>query len=190
MQIYVYMNTNANMKPQKHYNVKKPGKIRSCYVTEVLKQFPNVHIIREDLVDYIRYSKFWTLFERGTFNESAWSYVHFSDALRLVLLEKYGGFYLDSDIVTFRPLHCLRNAASYINEAPHIENGIVSRLSSNIQISLDDVPFVSFQIVFDKHHPFLRFLIKYLIQTYQPDQVSRSLIPFLHEHSPKIVDFR
>ena len=149
MQIYVYFNTNPNMKPQKQYNVKKPGKIRSCYVTEVLKQFANVHFIHEDLVEYIRESKFWTLYEKGTFNESSWSYVHFSDALRLVLLEKYGGFYLDSDIVTFRPLHCLRNAASYINEAPNIENGI---------------------IVFDKHHPFLNFLIKYLVQTYDPEQ--------------------
>lgn len=81
---------------------------------------------RQDLTTYVRGSKFWRLFQNGShFDRSEWSYVHLSDALRLILLEKYGGFYLDSDIVTFRPLHCLRNAASYLNEVPHIENGVV-----------------------------------------------------------------
>jgi lactosylceramide 4-alpha-galactosyltransferase len=123
MQIYVYINTNKSVKSQKHYVVKKPGRIRSCKVMELLNQFPNVHFIREDLLSYFQDSKFAPLYESGLLNKSSWSYVHLSDALRHIILYKYGGFYLDSDIITFRPLHCLRNAMSYLNEVPHIENG-------------------------------------------------------------------
>ena len=123
MQIYVYINTNKSVKSQKHYVVKKPGRIRSCKVMELLNQFPNVHFIREDLLSYFQDSKFASLYESGLLDKSSWSYVHLSDALRHIILYKYGGFYLDSDIITFRPLHCLRNAMSYLNEVPHIENG-------------------------------------------------------------------
>ena len=96
MQIYVYINTNKAVKSQKHYVVKKPGRIRSCRVTELLYKFPNVHFVREDLLSYFHQSKFASLYESGLLNQSSWSYVHLSDALRHILLYQYGGFYLDS----------------------------------------------------------------------------------------------
>jgi len=55
--------------------------------------------------------------------------VQLSDAARLILLEKYGGIYLDFDNIVFRFLHCLRNTLSYLQEELHIENGIMVMLS-------------------------------------------------------------
>ena len=57
--------------------------------------------------------------------------VHYSDAIRLVLIEKYGGFYSDLDMIIIRPLDGFQNVLS-CDEGPNVHKGInVQNLNSD-----------------------------------------------------------
>ncbi|KAK4296514.1 hypothetical protein Pmani_030990, partial [Petrolisthes manimaculis] len=49
---------------------------------------------------------------RRAWQDSYWPQSHFNDALRWLLLWKYGGVYLDLDVVVLRPLTRLTNMAA------------------------------------------------------------------------------
>ncbi|KAI9563398.1 hypothetical protein GHT06_010861 [Daphnia sinensis] len=148
MDVKVYLNTAKIGPPGWDDLLRRPGRVRSCSLNQMLdSEFSNVEMIRENFTSILRNSSFRPLIESGNFHTSHWSVVQVSDAIRLLLLQKYGGYYLDFDNIVFRSLHCLRNGFSYLEEHPNIENGIM---------------------VMDKDHPFLSFLIRYLMQTYNP----------------------
>ena len=97
-------------------------------------EHPNIHVVRYSipsvlsgypaLLDWYR-SRVWDMAYRGA---------HISDGLRLALLHAYGGVYLDTDVLSLRPLDGLRNAVG--TEDEWMLNNAV--------------------IVFEKGHPFLR----------------------------------
>ncbi|KAK4026396.1 alpha-1,4-N-acetylglucosaminyltransferase [Daphnia magna] len=148
MDIKVYLNVAKIGPPGWDDLLRRPGRVRSCSFNQMLgSEFSNVEMIRENFTSILENSPFRPLIESGNFHTSHWSVVQVSDAIRLLLLQKYGGYYLDFDNIVFRSLHCLRNGFSYLEEHPNIENGIM---------------------VMDKNHPFLSFLIRYLMQTYNP----------------------
>lgn len=149
MNIQIHLNTDKIGPPAWDDLLRRPGRVRSCAFNALLQnQFShNVQMIRENFTNVLKESLFRPLIESGNFQTSHWSVVQISDAIRLLLLQQHGGYYLDFDNIVFRPLHCLRNGFSYLEEHPNIENGIM---------------------VMDKDHPFLSFLIRYLMQTYDP----------------------
>jgi Alpha 1,4-glycosyltransferase conserved region len=81
----------------------------------------------------------------------------------MVLLQRYGGIALDSSIISFRPLHCLRNALTYTEEK-NLETREVLDFASveNNQMKTKSVLFTRVDqkvanqfISFDSGHPFL-----------------------------------
>lgn len=127
MEVKVYVNIDKFGPTYGDDQLIRPGRVRSCSFNSMLaSRFPNIDSIRLNLTQMIvEEPRFASLFESGKLQESQWPVVHISDAVRLLLLEKYGGIYLDFDNIVFRPLHCLRNTFSYLDGLPIIENGVL-----------------------------------------------------------------
>lgn len=126
MKIGVYLNTAKLGPPGWADRLMRPGRVRSCNLNQMLiEKYSNVKMIYDNFTVMLQESRFRPLVETGCLQESRWSVVQISDAIRLLLLQKLGGIYLDFDNIIFRPLHCLRNVFSYLEEKPNIENGIL-----------------------------------------------------------------
>ena len=124
MSVKIYLNAAQSGQPAWDHLLMRPGRVRSCVLNQMLvSQFSNVEFVRRNFTSMLQDSIFRPIIE--SFQKSQWSVVQTSDAIRLLLLRKNGGFYLDFDNIIFRPLHCLRNVLSYLEEKPNIENGIM-----------------------------------------------------------------
>lgn len=124
-----------------------------CPVTSVLlEQMNNIEIVRENLVELLEETPLWQLHKTGSFNRSSWRLFHLSDAARVALLWKKGGTYLDMDCIVLRPLESLNNTIGTMengNDVPSwVENGVMA---------------------FSAGHPFLHFLMKYMVLAFEPD---------------------
>ena len=74
---------------------------------------------------------------------------HWSVALRVALIWKYGGLYLDLDVTVLHPLHCLQNTVGLVDYIPDwVENGVMT---------------------FEPGHKFVWFLMKYIVFTFKPE---------------------
>lgn len=131
MDINVYTNIARLGRPAWDGRIIRHGRVRSCTLNRLLtnnehKFGRRIQFIRKNFGDWL--PKFNSTFKSHHFEEMKKSphwIVQLSDVARLVLLEKFGGIYLDFDNIVFRPLHCLRNTLSYLQEELHIENGIM-----------------------------------------------------------------
>uniref|UniRef100_J3MM50 Alpha 1,4-glycosyltransferase domain-containing protein n=1 Tax=Oryza brachyantha TaxID=4533 RepID=J3MM50_ORYBR len=74
--------------------------------------------------------------------------LHYSELVRLAALYKYGGIYLDSDVVVLKPLNTLSNSI-----------GVVKQVSENSSFS-------GAVLAFEKHSPFLAECLKEFYATY------------------------
>jgi lactosylceramide 4-alpha-galactosyltransferase len=131
------------------YNAQKRN--IECDITSALfKQFQNVRIIREDLLGHLEGTPFWEFYRSGPFNKSTTPLVHRSDVVRVALLWKIGGVYLDLDCIVMRPLDSLNNTVGTVRDfIPNwVENGVMA---------------------FTAGHPFLHFLMKSMILAFRSD---------------------
>ncbi len=122
-----------------------------CEITDAFfKQFQNVRIIREDLLDYLEGTPFWEFYQTGPFNKSTTPLVHRSDLIRVALLWKIGGVYLDLDCIVMCPLDSLNNTVGTVRDfiSNWVENGVMA---------------------FTAGHPFLYFLMKSMILDFRSD---------------------
>ena len=125
------------------------GNRRQCDATLLLAQCcPNVRVIYGNLMEHLRDTYLWDhWYLEGHFNRSQMPHVHLSDAVRLALLHKLGGIYLDLDVIVLRPLHCLHNTAGYLTQLNNwIENGVLT---------------------FDRMHPFIHLYMKVAAKTFK-----------------------
>jgi hypothetical protein len=124
---------------------------RHCPITSVLlEQMNNIEIVRENLLGLLEDTPLWQLYKTGSFNRSTWRLFHLSDAARVALLWKKGGLYLDMDCIVLRSLHSLNNTIGTSKyTVPHwVENGVMA---------------------FSAGHPFLHFLMKYMVLAFEPE---------------------
>ena len=122
-----------------------------CVITNLLlRQFENVRIVREDLLGYLEGTPFWEFYRTGPFNQSTTPLVHRSDVIRVALLWKKGGVYLDLDCIVMRPLDELNNTVGTVRDfIPNwVENGVMA---------------------FSAGHPFLHFLMKSMVLDFRWD---------------------
>jgi len=75
----------------------------------LVENYPNIRITQIRLGDFIsgtplEYWYFCTDWNRGWF-----AVAHLSDAMRFLSLFKFGGYYLDLDIISLRPITSYRN---------------------------------------------------------------------------------
>lgn len=152
MTIYLYM---SSKKPPGSPEIDQgEGLERHCRTMEHLEALPNVRIIEEDLPErYLIDTPMESLLRDGSFNQSRYTYQHMSDALRIALLHRYGGIYLDLDVVVLRSLRCLRNTAGHLTILDHfcIENDVLA---------------------FDKGHKLLKFFMRWMKLNYKANERS------------------
>ncbi len=127
------------------------GQQRNCAITNRLsEEHGNVKIVFENLLQHLENTTLWRLYQKGLLNQSTHPLTHRSDAVRVAMLSKRGGLYLDLDCLVFRPLYCLRNTVGLVDFLPDwVENGVMT---------------------FEAGHPFLEFLMKYMVFAYKPDE--------------------
>ena len=87
-----------------------PGYDRSCTITNTISKLKNVNLIKEDLLAHLKDTPLETLLkDQGGILDSEFPLAQRSDLVRAAILWKYGGLYLDHDVIVYRPLYCLKN---------------------------------------------------------------------------------
>lgn len=132
--------------------VKHKQNSSGCPITRILlRQMTNVRVVPTDLLHYLKDTPLWQLYTTGSFNKSSWKPFHLSDAVRVALLWKMGGLYLDLDCIVLRSLDSLNNTVGTVDYSiPNwVENGVMA---------------------FPAGHPFLHFLMKYMVLSFEPDR--------------------
>lgn len=151
MSIYLYMATERP--PGNPEADKGEGLQRDCKTMEVLESLANVYVMRSDLPKHLVGTPLESLYFGGKLKGSDYAFQHLSDALRVALLYKHGGIYLDLDVVVLRSLRCLRNTAghTFILGESSIENGFMA---------------------FDRGHKLLKFFMRWMQRSYKPNERS------------------
>lgn len=115
-----------NSGPTKIANVKneQTSQRRNCAITTRLFEEwkHNVKLVREDLLQHLSNTPLWRLHQKNQLNQSVHPLTHRSDAVRVAMLWKYGGLYLDLDCLVFRPLYCLKNTVGLVDFLPDCNN--------------------------------------------------------------------
>lgn len=75
---------------------------RSCIAK--LRYFPNVKFARVHLAEYARKTPLESMMANSPFAESKWRVEHTADVLRFLTLYKWGGVYLDTDMIVVKSL--------------------------------------------------------------------------------------
>jgi lactosylceramide 4-alpha-galactosyltransferase len=105
-------------------------------------------------------------YERGQF----WTYSHESNFVRLLVILRYGGIYLDSDIILTKPLPHLRNAIAH--EMPQGTPG-GEKVNNNV-------------LIFDRGHRFLVEYLEAMMNRYNPSVYHANgpdLLTEVYQHS-------
>lgn len=92
-------------------------------VIDALLTYPNVHLNYLNITQYAENTPLAEWIKTGKLFRSTYVNTHTSDVLRLLSLWKYGGTYLDLDIIMLKPLSLLEpnfvgaESRSYCNDA-------------------------------------------------------------------------
>jgi hypothetical protein len=114
----------------------------SKYKINFTESYPNLIWVKFDPLELFRDTPLFTWWQNREWSLSSYITVHLSDAARIALLYKYGGFYSDLDTIAVKSFEPLRykSGAGYLNETWNsLGNGFLH---------------------FTKNHPFLEFLMK------------------------------
>ncbi|XP_064483116.1 lactosylceramide 4-alpha-galactosyltransferase-like [Ornithodoros turicata] len=116
-----------------------------CEYIKILSKFPNFKLMCvpfENLFDGTVLNQ-W--FQNGSWSRSPFRANHLSDALRLLLLWKFGGVYVDMDVLVLKNIAALRNSVSR-ERFPAVGNSV---------------------LVFNKGHPFLLDCMREFASSYK-----------------------
>lgn len=84
---------------------------------DLLKKFSNIKFRRVHIVEYAKETPIEKLVANGALNRTRWPISHTSDVLRFLTLYKWGGVFLDLDMVVAKPLDNLpKNWAAREND--------------------------------------------------------------------------
>lgn len=99
---------------------------RLLHVPDIIKTlsiFPNVFLRNANLTTFIRDTPMEALERHGLVYHSLWPPVHLADVVRLLVLYRYGGIYLDSDIIVMKSFRELRPVFLTTEEHDFLNNG-------------------------------------------------------------------
>ena len=149
MSVYVHMTLE---KPRGNPEVDQgEGLERHCQTLETLNSYPNVYVIREDLTKHLIGTPLELFSSSGNLlDESKFANQQLSDALRIALLYKLGGIYLDLDTIVLRSFRCLRNTVGQV-------------------FALGKSSVENSALIFDSGHPFLFYLMNVMKEVYDPN---------------------
>lgn len=99
--------------------------------TAALKTYPNIKIILTTLPNLVTdtIAAFWSI--SGPLSQSQYVTLHRSDFLRFVLLWKYGGVYLDTDVITLKSFESLPHNFAVAFNGQWIDSAVISFTSNN-----------------------------------------------------------
>lgn len=99
---------------------------RRMHVPEIVKRlnaFPNIHLRNANLTTFIAGTPMEALERRGMVYRSTWPPIHLADVMRLLVIYRYGGIYLDSDLIVMRSFRELRPVFLTEEEQQFLNNG-------------------------------------------------------------------
>ncbi|KAK8765078.1 hypothetical protein V5799_032318 [Amblyomma americanum] len=132
---------------------------------DVLRAIPNVVVSTITPLEEFQGTPLEPWYRSGVLNRSAYPVEHLADALRLAVIYKRGGVYLDSDVVMLRPLDML---PSFVSQSPAIS---APRLEKGDSVS-------NGFLAFHRGEPFLLELMNRVVKAYIP-QAWASIGPLL-----------
>ena len=145
MTVYVYMSLKL---PSVDQGTDNEPKRRYCGTMEILSKLPNVQIIHEDLKQRLIGTPLASFVNNPVFQSSNYSKQHLSDALRIALLNEFGGIYLDTNVIVLRSLRCFENSIGQMRDSNSaVANGV---------------------LIFNQSHKFLNFYMRLMKQIYDP----------------------
>ncbi|KAH6923851.1 hypothetical protein HPB50_008258 [Hyalomma asiaticum] len=119
--------------------------MQDCRPLKNLQQLPNFRMMNIDLNAMVKDSVLVHWYLKDDWNHSPFRVNHLSDALRLLVLWKYGGVYADMDVLVLKSFGDLRNVVSR-ELFPDVGNSVM---------------------VFDRGHPFLMRCLEEFSRTYK-----------------------
>ena len=127
MSVKIYFNTVEMNPPSWDDRIMRPGRVHACTLNQLLtSHYSNVEMIAKNFTHVLQETQFRPVVESKKHPKSKASIIEIGEAMRLIILQKYGGFYLDFDSIVFRPLHCLQNMFSYLmDEFPSIRSEVM-----------------------------------------------------------------
>ncbi|XP_017854039.1 lactosylceramide 4-alpha-galactosyltransferase-like isoform X1 [Drosophila busckii] len=107
--------------------------------------YKNVQLRQLQLLEYVKDTPVEQWFQSGAIYNSSYIIIHMSDFLRLVTLYRYGGLYVDTDVVVLRSLeHVPPNFAALESDA-FVANGVLSLAQTGIGHSIAESCLRDFQ---------------------------------------------
>ncbi|XP_028138147.2 lactosylceramide 4-alpha-galactosyltransferase [Diabrotica virgifera virgifera] len=103
-----------------------------------LLSYKNVHILHLNYENYVKGSPVETLWTSGKIEKSKYVVSHASDVLRYLTLWKYGGIYLDLDVVVIKSLQDLPLNYAGLQSPNEVAAGVVSFEADGFGHSLAD----------------------------------------------------
>ena len=123
--------------------------VNSVIDNYLLKRYKNIQTKKLIIEDVFKNTPFSSLWNKILMEKKQMSLNHLSDSLRLAFVWKYGGIYLDTDVITIKNLGFLLNF-------PGI--GAWSKSESNGAV-----------LVFPKNHPYINESMKEFVKSYDPN---------------------
>ncbi|XP_056639590.1 lactosylceramide 4-alpha-galactosyltransferase-like [Diorhabda sublineata] len=93
---------------------------------QVLLSYPNVRILHLNYENYTKGSPVENLYSSGKIENSLHVVAHASDVLRYLTLWKYGGIYMDLDVIVLRPLTDLNINYAGIESTSVVASGVLN----------------------------------------------------------------
>lgn len=92
-----------------------------------LLSYPNIHLRYVNPIEFSKGTKLETFFQRRAMENSSYILEHTADVMRVLILNKYGGQYLDLDIVSLVPLSVINRQNFACCESDNMAaNGIMN----------------------------------------------------------------
>ncbi|CAG0923338.1 unnamed protein product [Notodromas monacha] len=110
------------------------------------ERYPNVMFINLDIVQWLNGTILLPWLSKNLLDKSPFKTAQSSNALRYATLFKYGGLYLDTDVIVMRPMDDLVNAVGL-----YATNGINNAV-----------------MAFEKHHPYIEACLKDVSAKFNP----------------------
>lgn len=91
-----------------------------------LLEYPNLKIVHLDYANYTKNTPLQNIYSKGYLAKSSYAQSHASDILRYLTLYKYGGIYLDMDVVVIKSLENLSPNYAGIESIRNVAAGVLS----------------------------------------------------------------
>lgn len=98
---------------------------RRTPLINALLEYKNIQINYLNITQYTEGTPLEQLIKRGELTRSKYQIEHTSDVLRVLTLWKYGGTYLDLDVVVLKPVDSISNYAS-AETSMFVSNAIIN----------------------------------------------------------------